>query len=116
MSEKNDVVNPIREIVAERGGKVLKLQPQPRSGIEKGTPDLVGSYRGVALAIECKLPGNKPTAIQERRLKEWTEAGAIVAVVSSPREATMILDVIDSSLRAWTVCNLRAMILAEDPS
>lgn len=47
---------------------------------EKGTPDIIGSYRGRMFALEGKQPGKKPTKIQEERLKEWSEAGAITGV------------------------------------
>ena len=33
-----------------------------------GVPDIIASYRGKFIGIECKANGNKPTALQEKNL------------------------------------------------
>ncbi len=35
-----------------------------------GVPDIIASYRGKFIGIECKANGNKPTALQEKNLKD----------------------------------------------
>lgn len=40
-----------------------------------GTSDRIICYRGHFAAIEVKRPGKKPTALQEKRLKEVVAAG-----------------------------------------
>lgn len=51
---------------------------------ERGTPDIIGSIRGRAIAFECKRSeGEAPELIQEWRLAEWRAAGAITAVIGS---------------------------------
>lgn len=57
---------------------------------EAGTPDIMGCIEGRAFFLELKVPGKKPTAIQERRLREWKEAGAITGVVTSIEEVRAI--------------------------
>jgi hypothetical protein len=42
-----------------------------------GEPDIEGCINGVCIQIECKAPGNKPTPLQEQRIKEWSDAGAL---------------------------------------
>lgn len=52
-----------------------------------GLPDLIGALNGQAFAIETKMPGNKPTAIQEHVHAKMREAGYDVAVSHSVTEA-----------------------------
>ena len=35
-----------------------------------GVPDFIVSYSGKFIGIECKANGNKPTALQEKNLKD----------------------------------------------
>lgn len=35
-----------------------------------GVPDIIVSYRGRFIGIECKANGNKPTALQQKHLKD----------------------------------------------
>lgn len=89
---ESHIVRAIRERLArEPGVKVIKI----RGGLgqEAGTPDILGCAlrpgmtHGVMLALEVKRPGQKPTALQKKRLAEWQAAGAIAAVVTSVDEA-----------------------------
>jgi Holliday junction resolvase len=47
-----------------------------------GVPDIVGCYRGVFFAIECKAGTNKPTALQEAEMHKIREADGQVLVVN----------------------------------
>lgn len=58
--------------------------PYSRGGI----PDICVVYKGQFFGFEVKRPGGKPTELQKRTLKALEEAGAIVAVVNFPEEAT----------------------------
>lgn len=49
---------------------------------KSGVPDIVVCYRGAFLGIECKAGSNKPTALQEKNLKEITATGGIAMVVN----------------------------------
>jgi len=49
-------------------------------GLESGTPDILGCYRGRAFAIEVKADGHRLTPIQHHRLRQWREAGAYAVV------------------------------------
>jgi Holliday junction resolvase len=40
-----------------------------------GIPDVIGCYRGVFVAFECKAGSNKPTALQEREMQAIRDAG-----------------------------------------
>lgn len=47
-----------------------------------GVPDIVGCYRGVFFAIECKAGSNKPTALQEAEMRKIREASGLTLVVN----------------------------------
>ncbi|HEU0138303.1 MAG TPA: VRR-NUC domain-containing protein [Bryobacteraceae bacterium] len=57
-----------------------------------GDPDIDACIRGRSLQLEVKRPGEKPTALQVKRIDEWRRAGAIVAVVNSVAEVRDLLD------------------------
>lgn len=56
-----------------------------------GDPDITGCIRGRHFEFEVKRPGQRPTALQARRLEEWRRAGALVAVVDSPAQVPALL-------------------------
>lgn len=56
-----------------------------------GDPDVFGSINGRHFELEVKLPGEKPTDLQRKRLEEWASAGAITGVVTSPEEALALV-------------------------
>lgn len=47
-----------------------------------GVPDIVGCYRGVFFAVECKAGSNKPTALQEAEMRKIREANGLTLVVN----------------------------------
>ena len=47
-----------------------------------GVPDVVGCYRGVFFAIECKAGTNKPTTLQEAEMRKIREANGLTLVVN----------------------------------
>lgn len=79
---------PQRE--AELSRKIVKwLNEQPHTIARKrhGTPygvtgdcDIYGCIDGRHFEIEIKLDYNKPTKLQEQRMKEWAAAGALTGV------------------------------------
>ena len=56
-----------------------------------GDPDIDACIRGRSLQLEVKRPGQRPTALQLKRLEEWRNAGALVAVVVSVVEVKRLL-------------------------
>lgn len=55
-----------------------------------GDPDIYGSLNGKHVELEAKAPGERPTVLQERRLREWAETGAITGWFTSAAEAVAI--------------------------
>jgi hypothetical protein len=56
-----------------------------------GDPDLYGSIHGRHFEIEVKRPGDRPTALQEARMKQWAATGALVGVARSVEDALYIV-------------------------
>ena len=57
-----------------------------------GEPDIDACLRGRSVQLEVKRPGQKPTPLQLKRLEQWRQAGALVAVVSSVEDVKALLD------------------------
>jgi len=56
-----------------------------------GEPDVSGCVFGIRVELEGKLPGNKPTPLQFKKLEWWKQAGAITGWYTSLREAQQIV-------------------------
>jgi len=63
-----------------------------------GIPDISGVYRGISVWCETKMPGNKPSKIQEYRISLIRGAGGQVVVAYSVEEALKLLDEVDKIL------------------
>ena len=50
---------------------------------EPGTPDFIGCWDGKCILIEVKNEKGKLSPLQEQRIKEWKNVGAIVIVARS---------------------------------
>jgi len=71
------------------GCKAIKIHGN--AYVETGTPDIAGCIRGRAFFLELKVPGEKPTILQQKRIKEWQEAGAISGWATSLEEVIELL-------------------------
>ena len=89
MNELN-LVHRIETILRKRGCWVLKTHG---SNLRLGVPDLLISYPistscgmavSVFVAIEVKIPGKKPTAIQEYELAKIRKSGGIAFYADDP--------------------------------
>jgi len=86
----------IIKMIRERGGEAYKVHGNEFT--PRGTPDISGCYKGFSIWLETKMPGNKPTLIQWKRMRDWRRAGAFTCVPYSVQDAVQMLDHID-------VCN-----------
>ncbi|NBW12105.1 MAG: VRR-NUC domain-containing protein [Caulobacteraceae bacterium] len=57
-----------------------------------GLPDVLCIKGGRAVWMEAKVPGNEPSPIQVRRMKELAAAGCPCAVVFSDKDARKFLE------------------------
>jgi Holliday junction resolvase len=56
-----------------------------------GVPDIVGCYRGMFFAIECKAGDNQPTALQENQLRRIKTAGGVSCVMREANAAGVMV-------------------------
>lgn len=57
-----------------------------------GLPDVLCIKAGTAVWLEAKRPGQRPTKIQDARMRELAEAGCKTAVICSAGEAKSFLE------------------------
>lgn len=57
-----------------------------------GLPDIMCVYKGKIICIEVKIPGNKPTKLQEVSLQKLSNAGAITGVAYSIEDVEKIIN------------------------
>ncbi len=65
--------------------------------MSSGIPDIIGTYKGVFIALEVKRPNQKygATLTQQLTIKKINEAGAIARVIESVEGALSIIREID---------------------
>lgn len=68
-----------------------------------GIPDIAGTYRGLSVWCETKMPGNSPSKIQQYRIQKIQDAGGLVVVAYSVKDALAFLEVIDDMIDKGTV-------------
>lgn len=83
----------IQKACKARGAFAFKIHGGPTMMV--GLPDQIMCYRGTFIGMEVKMPGNKPTAIQLRRIEEIQTAGGVAGVVRSVSDAMALLDEVD---------------------
>lgn len=93
-SRESAVRRAIRQALQRPGVKAVPY-PGGYAG-EAGTPDFLGCYRGRMFCIEAKAEGGKTSPIQDRRLAEWAEAGAVTLVARGAQEVRDMLDAMDA--------------------
>lgn len=74
----------VKKVVAQQLREIKAYYFYPATGGygRSGVPDIVGCYKGKFFGIECKAGKNKPTALQEKNLKDITESDGIALVVN----------------------------------
>lgn len=82
------VERAVCEYAKAMGWLVLKL-----SGThDRGKPDRMFLRKGVAVFIEFKAPGKKPTALQERWLRQLTEEGFVAVYTDNVQDGKRLID------------------------
>jgi Holliday junction resolvase len=69
------VKDMVVEILKSRGA--YYFYPVTGGFGRSGIPDIVGCYRGVFIAIECKAGKNKPTALQIAEMAKIDKASGV---------------------------------------
>ena len=72
------------DYIRSQGGYVIKVHVSAYES--QGEPDLICCYEGVFVAFELKIKGNKPSKLQELKIKQIKEAGGRAKAVYSLEE------------------------------
>lgn len=75
-----------------------------------GVPDFLCCMGGLFVAIEAKANGNKPTALQEKNMREIRAAGGVAIVVDEDS-----LPQLESKIAAVCAASKAALALSEVP-
>ena len=88
MGPESRLVSRILKALRAQGGFWFKVHGGPYQ--VAGIPDIIGCLNGHFVAIEVKIPGNLPTALQWRTIESLTAAGARAGVAYSVAQALAI--------------------------
>lgn len=84
-----------KRFLEDRGAFVVKIHGGDNPYQTPGISDLIAVYRGVPLALEAKLPGERLRPKQELFLRRWNEAGGIGEVVQNQAQIAAVLERVD---------------------
>lgn len=76
----------------QAGARIKAVKIHGSQYMEAGTPDIDLCFNGRAFKLEAKTGKGKTTPIQDRRLREWNDAGAVTGVVRSVADVEELLD------------------------
>lgn len=79
MTPEKKVKNKVKKILDELGA--YHFFPATGGYGASGVPDIIACYKGKFIGIECKANGNKPTALQQKHLRDISVNGGISLVV-----------------------------------
>ena len=79
MTPEKKVKTKVTKILKELGA--YYCMPATGGYGASGVPDIIACYKGRFIGIECKANGNKPTALQQKHLREISIAGGVSLVI-----------------------------------
>ena len=80
----------VLDTLKSQGGWWFKVHGGPYQ--LAGVPDIIGCWNGYFVAIELKIPGEKPTRLQELIIQAIHNAGGRTGIATSVEEALIIRD------------------------
>jgi len=75
MTPEKKVKTKVTKILKELGA--YYCMPATGGYGASGVPDIIACYKGRFIGIECKANGNKPTALQQKHLREISIGGGV---------------------------------------
>lgn len=82
MTPEKKVKQKVSKYLKEYGDEVYFFYPATGGYGRSGVPDIVGCYRGVFFAIECKAGKNTTTRLQELEIDKINTSGGVAWVVN----------------------------------
>ena len=87
MTPEKRVKKRVAEALKSFGADMYYFAPMTGGYGRSGVPDIVGCYRGMFFAVECKAGGNTTTALQDRELASIRAADGLAWVVNEDNAA-----------------------------
>lgn len=107
---ENAVTKAVRAACVLRGAMVVRVQAGSHMvgkhfvrGAEAGTADLIGCYRGRAIALEVKTAKGKQQESQIEWERWWIISGGKYGVVRSGFDTLQVLNAIDDEIEAQII-------------
>jgi hypothetical protein len=72
-----------------------------------GVPDIIACYQGIFIGIECKANGNKPTALQQKHLRDISVSGGKSLVIDETN-----IDMLEFYIRGKQTFNFKPDIMS----
>ena len=79
MTPEKKVKNKVKKVLDELGA--YHFFPATGGYGASGVPDIIACYKGKFIGIECKANGNKPTALQQKHLRDISVNGGVSLVI-----------------------------------
>ena len=86
---ESKVKKRVKEILKNLGA--YYVMPVTGGYGRSGAPDFLVCYKGRFIGIECKAGKNKPTALQEKNLREIEDAGGSSLVIDEENVVDVLL-------------------------
>lgn len=80
MTPEAKVKKKVAAILRKRG--VYYFYPVTGGFGKSGVPDIIGSFRGWFIGIECKAGKNKPTDLQQHNIDAIIASGGVAVVIN----------------------------------
>lgn len=88
-ARESSIVKTIKDHLNKLPGCLIKKHHGSMFGAAE--VDLYGSYKGRAVFLEVKRPGQRPTPRQAKMIRDWEATGAISGCVTSAEEALSLV-------------------------
>lgn len=82
--KESSIQSSIIKYLEAQGAEVFK--PKTTTYSKKGTPDILGCFQGIFIAIETKAPGKRPTELQQLRIEQIRRAGGYAIATDNLNE------------------------------
>jgi Holliday junction resolvase len=89
MTPEGRIKKKLRDVLD--GGAVYYFMPATGGYGRSGVPDIVGCVGGKFFAIECKAPGGRVTALQQREIENIIASGGVAFVYDGSMSADEVL-------------------------
>mgnify|MGYP003348013483 FL=1 len=93
MTPEKKVKKKVVEELKKLGRELYYFFPMTGGYGRSGVPDIIGCYRGMFFAIECKAGKNTTTALQDREIEAIRTSKGLVLIVNEENVSNVALQI-----------------------